>query len=166
MSATIYARLTDQGTAAAETATCALHIAQSPTTDDAAGELVDCTGNEALSCVICGAEPEAREAKQIAFDAAIDHYRDARSAMNTAATELIVAIAREFAPGATKAVLDDSDQEGSDFTFSHFEDADGNVVEPTDPDEVSNLIEAPASSLYPDEIAYEIEVTPTEREGQ
>lgn len=57
--ATMYARLDDQGTAIGESALCAPCLqrpehrafADAP---DSVGEHMDCSGNDALSCVICG----------------------------------------------------------------------------------------------------------------
>jgi hypothetical protein len=48
----IWARL-DQGTAAAETAVCDDHRGESVSIEE---ELVDCTGNDELSCVVCGSK--------------------------------------------------------------------------------------------------------------
>lgn len=56
----IFARLTDDGTAAAETAVCEEHFALSPEAEDAKGGLVRCIGNDALECVLCGARDDAQ----------------------------------------------------------------------------------------------------------
>ena len=58
---TIYARLTDQGTAAAETAVCENHRDHAPEGgygDVPFGPLVDCTGNDELRCIECGWSPD------------------------------------------------------------------------------------------------------------
>lgn len=56
---TMYARLDDQGTAIGESALCALCLQNSEhrafaDASDSVSEHVDCSGNEALACVICG----------------------------------------------------------------------------------------------------------------
>ena len=57
---TIWARVTAEGTAAAETAVCDQHKDQAPPPDtsgkpDAAvSDLMDCTGNDQLRCIVCG----------------------------------------------------------------------------------------------------------------
>lgn len=51
-----FARTTSQGTAAAETAVCETHRDLSQIAPDADGPLVDATGNEALSCQVCGVQ--------------------------------------------------------------------------------------------------------------
>jgi hypothetical protein len=61
----MYAMTTTQGTAAAETALCPLH--DSPTqrenAERRAAEDVsrweDCTGNDVLKCIVCGARDDA-----------------------------------------------------------------------------------------------------------
>lgn len=61
MSTTIFARLTDDGTAAAESAVCFDHTGAAPQggyEDVPAGPLVDCSGNDALACIVCGATGE------------------------------------------------------------------------------------------------------------
>lgn len=52
----VYAQVTKDGTAASETALCEEHISHRDEfyADDTTGELVDCSGNEALSCQWCG----------------------------------------------------------------------------------------------------------------
>jgi hypothetical protein len=68
----MYARLTDQGTAICETAVCAECLAsvgnaaiEDLNAPDATGEHVDCSGNEALECQLCGwgGKPEPREVR-------------------------------------------------------------------------------------------------------
>ncbi len=52
----IFARLTAQGTAAAETAVCEDHKdVEIPADDDVIDGLVDCSGNDQLECQVCGA---------------------------------------------------------------------------------------------------------------
>lgn len=51
----IYARLTAEGVAASETAVCIAHLGDSEPSDDTTTEPRDCSGNEALSCITCGA---------------------------------------------------------------------------------------------------------------
>ena len=62
MAAVIYAMLTEQGTAAKETAVCTLCVATLlfngrcliPIPDDVVDTtLIDCSGNDELKCVIC-----------------------------------------------------------------------------------------------------------------
>ena len=57
MATKMYAQLTPEGVAAAETALCSTHTAYVDKfyADDTDGVLVDCSGNEALSCQWCGA---------------------------------------------------------------------------------------------------------------
>jgi len=50
----IYARLTEQGTATPETATCLEHAPNSVTSEEASGPLRDCSGNPELECLTCG----------------------------------------------------------------------------------------------------------------
>jgi hypothetical protein len=52
--ATIYARLTSEGTAASETAVCIKHYADSLPVSDTVTMPVDASGNELLCCIICG----------------------------------------------------------------------------------------------------------------
>jgi len=67
----MYALLSNQGTAMAETALCAEHVADEDCRFEAFGnapagsdpdsapldaDFEDCTGNDALSCIICGRE--------------------------------------------------------------------------------------------------------------
>jgi hypothetical protein len=66
----MFALLTDQGTAAAETVLCGIHVLDSDATTKAliaAGEDVklpqdfdDCSGNDELRCIICGVAPDGR----------------------------------------------------------------------------------------------------------
>ena len=60
----IYAMVSDQGTACAETALCPKHlededtrfqaIAQADSDTDVDRGFVDCSGNDALECIVCG----------------------------------------------------------------------------------------------------------------
>ena len=61
----MFALLTDQGTAASETALCGIHVNDSTATTAALVEaredvplpqdFNDCSGNDALRCIVCGA---------------------------------------------------------------------------------------------------------------
>lgn len=89
--------------------------------------------------------------------AAYEPYREARSKISVIALECIRAIAREHAPTAVAVVLDDSDQEGMGYVFSHFEDADGEEVDVEEPEEMWR----PVSDLDEDDVTdYKIEVNP------
>lgn len=57
----MFARLTPQGTAAAETAVCQDHLILSPESDDTTGPPVRCIGNDALECVVCGVGEEGAQ---------------------------------------------------------------------------------------------------------
>ena len=57
----MYARLTEEGTAAGETAICSRCFPRCPSevldlldADDVVTDFRDCSGNEALSCNVCG----------------------------------------------------------------------------------------------------------------
>lgn len=99
------------------------------------------------------------ERLQAELEASYEPYHAAKAKISRLAIELIKAIAKEHAPGATKVVLDDSDQEGGTYVFRFFADDEGNEVDVVDEDEVDNLIWGPVSDLDEDDVGdYTIEV--------
>ena len=118
----IWARL-DQGTAAAETAVCDDHREESVSIRE---ELVDCTGNDELSCVVCGSKWDDRTFGgwddrtfggesfttywQRQLDLATERAVAAAEDSVKAAVLLLAYGARECLPEAKRVNLSESDQ--------------------------------------------------------
>lgn len=104
----IWARL-DQGTAAAETAVCDDHRRESVSIEE---ELVDCTDNDELFCIICGFGGRTRFPQywQRQLDLATERAIAAAEDSVKAAVLLLAAGARECLPDAARIYLSESDQ--------------------------------------------------------